>query len=230
MNMGPDTPRVKRTYDSSGRQANAEARRYRVVEVAARMFASHGFRATSLNAIAAEAGVSPESIYKTFGSKGALAKAVFDRAIAGDDDPRPVVERPEARAVFEASLLEEKIALFAAGLADRQRRSAQVQILIRDGRHVDDALSTLWEDINAEATRGMTMMVDHLGDVGLLAEHLKQPAIDVLCTYAAIDHYERLVLERRWSDQLYAAWLGQAVLASLASLASLADIRTGLSS
>jgi hypothetical protein len=33
-----------------------------------------------------------------------------------------------------------KIAMFAAGLAQRQARSAPVQILIRDGRHVDDSL------------------------------------------------------------------------------------------
>ena len=41
-------------------------------------------------AIAAHAGVSAESVYTGFGSKAALAKAVFDLVIAGDDEPVPV--------------------------------------------------------------------------------------------------------------------------------------------
>ena len=41
-----------------------------------------------------EAGVSPESIYQGFGSKAGLAKAVFDTALAGDDEPVPIAERP----------------------------------------------------------------------------------------------------------------------------------------
>ena len=92
---------VKRTYDASGRRARADARRRDVVQAARELFERDGFRLTTIAAVAAQAGVSPESIYKGFGSKAALAKAVFDVALAGDDDPVPVAERPALLAIRE---------------------------------------------------------------------------------------------------------------------------------
>src|SRR5690348_704711 len=82
--LEPDMTEVKRPYDASGRRARADARRQAVVRAARELFERDGFRLTTITAVAAHAGVSPESIYKGFGSKAALAKAVFDVAIAGD--------------------------------------------------------------------------------------------------------------------------------------------------
>ena len=80
---------VKRSYDASGRREQARARRLAVVLAARDLFEQDGFRPTTIAAIAAHAGVSAESIYKGFGTKAALAKAVFDLVIAGDGEPVP---------------------------------------------------------------------------------------------------------------------------------------------
>jgi AcrR family transcriptional regulator len=77
---------VKRPYDASGRRARADARRREVARAARELFERDGFRATTIAGVAAHAGVSAEMIYKVFGTKAALAKAVFDLVIAGDDD------------------------------------------------------------------------------------------------------------------------------------------------
>src|SRR5215472_6905488 len=55
-----------------------------------------------------------------------------------------------------------KIAMFAEGLAQRQARSARVQILIRDGRHVDGSLAPVWAKLTDEGLAGMTMLGRHL--------------------------------------------------------------------
>lgn len=104
------------------------------------LFERDGFRLTTINAVAERAGVAAISIYKGFGSKAALAKAVFDLVIAGDDEPVPIAERDEIQRVRDEPDVRRKITMFAGGLAQRQARSARVQILIRDGRHVDDSL------------------------------------------------------------------------------------------
>ena len=123
--------------------------------VAARdLFERDGFRSTTIAAIAAQAGVSAESIYKGFGSKAALAKAVFDLVIAGDDEPVPVAERPAMQAIREEPDVRRKIAMFVDGLVQRQARSARVQILIRDGRHVDESLAPIWAKLNEEGLIG----------------------------------------------------------------------------
>jgi AcrR family transcriptional regulator len=192
---------VKRQYDASGRRERARARRRRVVAAARELFERDGFRPTTIAAIAAHAGVSAESVYKGFGTKAVLAKAVFDLVIAGDDEPVPVAARESIQAVREEPDVRRKIALFADGLAERQARSARVQILIRDGRHVDDALVPIWAKLN---------------DEGQLREGLELDEVrDVLWTYLAIDTYERLVLSQGWSQDRYARWLGRAMTSAL---------------
>src|SRR4051795_235689 len=161
---------VKRPYDASGRRARAEARRREVVQAARELFERDGFRLTTITAVAARAGVSPESIYKGFGSKAALAKAVFDIVIAGDDEPVPVAERPAMQVMRDVPDVRRKIAMFVEGLAQRQARSAKVQILIRDGRHVDDSLAPVWAKLNDEGLVGMTMLGRHLLDTGQLRD------------------------------------------------------------
>ncbi len=160
--------------------------------------------------------MSPQTVYQGFGTKAALAKAVFDLVIAGDDEPVPVAERESVRAARAEPDVRRKIAIFLAGLAERHARSAAVQILIRDGRHVDEALAPVWEQMSQEGLIGMTMLGRHLLDTGGLREGLELDEVrDVLWNYLAIDHYERLVMTQGWELDRYTRWLTDAVTAAL---------------
>lgn len=207
---------VKRSYDASGRRERARARRMAVVLAARELFERDGFRATTIAAIAERAGVSAEGVYKGFGTKAALAKAVFDLVIAGDDEPIPVAERPAAQAVREEPDVRRKIAMFAEGLAQRQARSAGVQILIRDGRHVDDSLAPVWAGLTDQAIAGMTMLGRHLLEAGQLRDGIGLEEVrDVLWNYLSIDHYERLVRTQGWSLKRYTRWLAHAITSAI---------------
>ncbi|HTZ30725.1 MAG TPA: helix-turn-helix domain-containing protein [Streptosporangiaceae bacterium] len=207
---------VKRSYDASRRREQARARRLAVVLAARELFERDGFRLTTIAAVAARAGVSAESVYKGFGTKAALAKAVFDLVIAGDDEPVPVAERPAMQVVRDEPDVRRKIAMFTEGLAQRQARSAKVQILIRDGRHVDDSLAPVWAKLNDEGLAGMTMLGGHLLGTGQLRDGIGLAEVrDVLWNYLAIDHYERLVLAQGWPLQRYSQWLAHAVTSAI---------------
>jgi AcrR family transcriptional regulator len=207
---------VKRAYDASRRRAQARVRQRAVVSAAKDLFERDGFRQTTIAAVATRAGVSAESIYKGFGSKAALAKAVFDYVIAGDVEQVPVWQRPEAQAVRAEPDARRKIAMYVSGLALRVERSAKVQMLIRDGRHVDDSLDPVWQKLRDEGLTGMTMLGRHLLDTGQLRADIDLDEVrDVLWNYIAVDHYERLVLDRGWSVERYAAWLTHAITAAL---------------
>ena len=207
---------VKRAYDGSRRREQARARRLAVVQAARELFETGGFRQTTIAAIAKRAGVSSESIYKTFGTKAALAKAVFDLELAGDDEAVPIAERPAVQAIRDEPDVRRKITLFAEGLAQRQARSAAVQILIRDGRHVDDSLAPVWAALQREGLTGMTALGRHLLDTGQLREGLTIEQVrDVLWNYLAIDAYERLVLIQGWSQQRYSNWLAHTMVSAL---------------
>jgi len=208
--------KVKRSYDASGRREQARARRLAVVLAARDLFERDGFRLTTIAAVAAHAGVSAESVYKGFGSKAALAKAVFDLVIAGDDEPVPVAERPAAQAVRDEPDVRRKIAMFVEGLAQRQARSARVQILIRDGRHVDDSLAPVWAKLTDEGLAGMTMLGRHLLQTGQLRDGIDLDEVrDVLWNYLAIDHYERLVLTQGWPHERYSQWLAHSIISAI---------------
>ena len=208
--------KVKRSYDASGRREQARARRLAVVLAARELFERDGFRPTTVAAVAAHAGVSAESVYKGFGTKAALAKAVFDLVIAGDDEPVPVADRPEIQAMRDEPDARRKIAMYAGGLAQRQARSAKVQILIRDGRHVDDSLAPVWAKLYDEGMAGMTMLGRHLLDTGQLRDGIGLDEVrDLLWNYLAIDHYERLVLTQGWPLERYAQWLAHAMTSAI---------------
>jgi AcrR family transcriptional regulator len=214
--MGQVMAQVKRSYDASGRREQARARRRAVVVAAKALFERDGFRSTTIAAVAERAGVSAESIYKGFGTKAALAKAVFDLVIAGDDEPVPIWRRSEADAVRAAPDVRRKIMLYSRGLAARQQRSAKVQILIRDGGHTDQTLAALWRQLLAERLTGMTMLGRHLIESGQLREGIELDEVrDVLWTCTAVELYELLVVERAWPLDRYADWIGQAITAAL---------------
>jgi AcrR family transcriptional regulator len=208
--------KVKKKYDASGRREQARARRRGVVIAAKELFERDGFRPTTILAVADRAGVSPESIYKNFGTKAALAKAVFDFVIAGDDESVPVWQRAEADAVRAEPDVRRKITMYADGLATRQQRSAKVQILIRDGGHSDETLVPVWQQLLTERLNGMTMLAGHLVESGQLRDGIAPAEVrDVLWTYTAVEIYELLVLERGWSVDRYAEWLAHAMIAAI---------------
>ncbi|SFC41362.1 transcriptional regulator, TetR family [Nocardioides terrae] len=207
---------VKRSYDASGRREVARSRRHRVVRAARDLFERDGFRATTIASVAAAAEVSPETVYKAFGSKAVLAKAVFDLALAGDDEPVPIRERPGMLAIRAEHDVRGKIAMFVDGLVQRLERSAKVQIMVRDGRHVDEALVPVWDQLLAEGLTGMEMFGEQLLETGQLRDDLDRDEVrDLLWNYLAIDHYERLVLLRGWSLNHYRQWLSSAITNAL---------------
>jgi AcrR family transcriptional regulator len=207
---------VKRRYDATTRQRQARDRRSAVVAAARELFERDGFRATTIADIARGAGVSAEMVYKSFGSKASVAKAVFDVTLAGDDEPVAIAERPEADAIQHEPDVRRKIALFVHGLVQRIDRSAKVQILIRDGRHVDDSLIPVWEKLNEEGLTGMRRLGRHLLQTGGLRAGITLAEVrDVLWSFLAVDHYERFVLERGWSLSRYERWLTTVISASI---------------
>lgn len=207
---------VKRKYDVSHRREQAQLRRRAVVAAAKELFEQDGFRATSITTVARRAGVSPESIYKSFGTKAALAKAVFDFVIAGDDENVAVAQRPAVQAALAEPDVRRKIEIYIHGLARRQQRSAKVQILIRDGRHSDDALVDVWQKLLDERLAGMTMFGQHLLETGQLRAGIELDEVrDVLWTYTAVELYELLVLGRGWSLDHYADWTARALASAL---------------
>jgi len=204
----------RRAYNAAGRQKQAQASRARVLAVAREMLLTRGYYATTVPAVAKAAAVSPQNVYKAFGNKPALLKAVFDVAIAGDDEPIAMVQRPALSRVREEPDPREKLRLYGRFVAETAPRHAPIQLLVRAAAATDADAATLWDQLCAERLRGMTMFAR------ALAEHLRDDvtvddARDLLWAHNSPELYDLLVNAREWSPARFGDWLAQSLIDAL---------------
>lgn len=211
-----DAVNPRRAYDSSRRREQARASRRAMLGCAQRLFLERGFAATTMADVAAAAGVSTQNVYKVFGNKVALAKAVFDVAIAGDDEPVPMVQRPTLRKVIEATDPYDKLRLYGRHLTAVAPRHVPFQLVILDAAANDPEAARLWQQLQDERLRGMTMFAHDLADNGHLRRGVSTAeAAEVLWTYNSAELYRLLVIERRWTPQRYGRWVATALTHAL---------------
>jgi AcrR family transcriptional regulator len=194
-------------YDSSQRHQAARTTRARIMTVAKAAFIERGFGATTIRQIATDADVSQETIYKSFGGKAALLKAVYDVSLAGDDDPVPLAERPEAIAVRDATSPAEAARAYAE-LA--QLISSRIDPLLRvllGARDTDTALAEFARTTERERHIGSSFFVRHWATTGWLrADITIDHAIDTL--WALNSPQPRwLLVDHGWSAERYTRWL-----------------------
>jgi AcrR family transcriptional regulator len=207
--------RNKRSYDASRRRELAAQSRARVLDAARRHFTEHGYAATTIAAIAADADVSVQSITKNFGNKPGLVRALFDTALVGDDDATPLADRSWITAIHAEPDPRTKLRMFADTLAAILPRTAPVQLLIREAA-ADPGLDAVWQQIKFGRLMGMTDMAENLAAGGHLRSDITvEHARDLLWTYSAPEIYELLVMERGHSTEDYAAFIATGTVAAL---------------
>src|SRR3954453_199790 len=84
---------VRRPYHSTLRADQARATRRAVVSAARDLFVELGWSGTTIDAVAAHAGVSRKTVFTSVGGKAALLKLALDWALVGDDEPVPLSAR-----------------------------------------------------------------------------------------------------------------------------------------
>jgi AcrR family transcriptional regulator len=212
----PDPVKPRRAYDASRRQELARQRRRAVVDSAQRLFLERGFAATTMADVAAAADVSVQNVYKVFGNKVGLAKAVFDVAIAGDDAPIPMIERASLMKVRSEPDPRRKLVFYGEHLAAVAPRHVPLQLVILDAAANDPDAAAVWEQLQDERLRGMTMFATALHAEGHLRDGVSRvEARDVLWTYNSAELYRLLVIERGWSPKRYGRWIAAALIAAL---------------
>ncbi|HUQ63110.1 MAG TPA: helix-turn-helix domain-containing protein [Acidimicrobiales bacterium] len=206
----------RRRYDSTSRVEQASRSRRAVLEAARRLFLDRGYAATTVAAIAGEAGVSVETVYKAFGNKPGLVKAVFDVSVVGDDDPVPMLQRDLVRRIQAESDPRRKLAMYGAHLSESAPRSVPVQLLVRAAAASDVGAAGVWEQMLTERLTGMTQFAHELHEQGHLRGDVSvDDARDVLWTYNAAELYELLVMRRSWTPDRYGRWVADALVAAL---------------
>lgn len=203
---------VKRRYDSSGRQEQAHRKRAAVLDEAERQFLDRGYGATTVAAVAADADVSVETIYKAFGNKAGLVAAIHQRGLAGrgsvpaprrsddmqdrESDPRQIIRNWGTLTTEVAPLV------------------CPILLLIRSSAGSDPDMARLLVSTDDERLRRMRR------NARTLTPHLRpditpKEAADILWTYSSPDLYDLLVVRRRWRLVRYGRFVAEGMIAEL---------------
>jgi AcrR family transcriptional regulator len=212
------SPTVKRgrPYDSSRRQAQARQTRAAILETARAEFLERGYAATTVGEIAAAVGVSVETVYKAFGNKAGLLKAMFDVAIVGDDEPIPLEQREMVARIQAEPDGRKKLEIYGNAYAERAERAVPVQLLVRDAAASDPGARAVLDQLSQERLAGMTAFSGHLHESKVLRKGVRAAdALDVLWLFTAPEVYERLVIERGWTTRRFGRWTTQQLVAAL---------------
>jgi AcrR family transcriptional regulator len=208
----------RRRYDSSRRQAQAAQTRQDILAAAHRLFLERGYAGTTLAAIATAAGVVVETIYRAYGSKAELFKAVVRAAVAGGANHAqvPVEQRPAIAAVIAETDPHRQFELYAATQPGIHARAGPLLRVLIGAATADPELAEVWTQIEDERRNGLARFAQLLADRGALRPELPvEEARDLLWTLNSLAVHDLLVLRCGWSPERYRDWLGGALAREL---------------
>jgi AcrR family transcriptional regulator len=206
--------KTMRRYDSSGRRAQARRNREAILDVAERLLVEGGYAATTIAAIAREAGVSVETIYKGFGGKAGLVRALHQRGLAGRG-PVPAFQRSDAMREQERdpAVIMRNWSVLASEVASVL---VPLRLLMRSAAATDAEMAALVSESDEANLERMRHHARFLAKRGYLRRGVTvEEAADVLWTCTSVELYELLVLKRGWSLPRYAAFLADFMIATL---------------
>jgi AcrR family transcriptional regulator len=211
-----DAVKPKRRYHSPRRQEQAAATRQAILEAAQRLFEEHGYVATTMDAVAIEAGVALKTVYSAFATKSGLLRALWDLLLKGDADDAPVADRPWYREVLQEPDPERQLRLNARNACVVKRRIGPILRVIRSAAAVEPDADALWQLIQSDFYANQRVLVAAVHERGGLRPDLDvDRATDILWTLNHPDVWLLLVGERGWTAEQFEAWFADTSCAQL---------------
>jgi AcrR family transcriptional regulator len=206
VNTKDATRTATRRYVSPRRAAAAAETRTAVLDSARRLFEARGWAGTGMRDVARDAGVAVETVYANFKSKPELLRAAYEVAIAGDNLPIAVVDRPEFAAMGEGDLpaRARAAARFVRAIHDRTRG---LEAALREGAAGDEMLADFLAEGDARRRRDVetgTRLVSGR-DVG-------ETVRDGVWALLSMELFHLLVDRSGWTPDRYEDWLTDVVM------------------
>src|SRR6266545_2998687 len=206
----------RRSYHSPRRQQQAAATRQGILEAAQRLFEQRGYPATTMEQVAAEAGVALKTVYVAFATKSGLLRALWDLRLKGDQAEAAVAGRPWYREVVDEPDPERQLRRNARNARVVKQRIAGVLKVLRSAAPVDRDAEALWRLIQSDFYDNQRVIVASLHAKRALRPGLDVArATDVLWTLNHPDVWLLLVGERGWTPEQWERWFADTACAQL---------------
>lgn len=207
---------ARRSYHSTLRADQARATQRAVVNAARDLFVELGWSRTTIDCVAARAGVSRKTVFTAVGGKAALLKLALDWALVGDDEPVPMSGRQVIAELEQLTEPRELIARWAQFVAELEERTAPLADVLVVAADADPEAAEVHAASERNRLGGAEFIVARLKATdglrsGLTAKRAVAAAL-VLMDPAV---YRTLVSEHGWTRAEYADWIGRAAVAEL---------------
>jgi AcrR family transcriptional regulator len=207
-------PVKTRRYDSPRRREQAAATRLAILEAAERLFVRDGYAATTMAAIAREAGVALKTVYVVLETKGGLLRALWHLRLRGDQEDVPIGERAWYRRVLAEPDAERAMRLAAHQARLVKERAGAMLGVIRSAAAGDADARELWDRIESDFYANQRAVVQSLHERGALRVDVARGA-DIMWTLNHPDVWRLLVVERGWTPAAWERWFADTVCAQL---------------
>ena len=205
----------KRRYQSPRRREQAAATRLHILHAAQRLFELHGYPATTMAAIATEAGVALKTVYIAFQTKPGVIRALWDLLLRGPRDS-PVADQPWYREVLEEPDPQRRLRLNARNSRAVKTRIGALLQVIRGAAPTDADIAALWDLIQTDFYDNQRAIVEQLHHTQSLRPDLDVTrATDILWTLNHPNVWQLLVGARGWTPEQYEQWFGDTACAQL---------------
>lgn len=202
-------PVKTRRYHSPWREQQAADTRRAILAAARLLFERDGYTATTIAAIAAEAGVATKTVYLAFETKGGVLRALWNKALRGDEGEAPVAQRSWYREALEEPDPGRQLRLNARNSRAVKTRVGALFAVIRSAATADPDIAALWGRIESEFYENQRAIVTALHERNALRSTLDvTAATDVLWTLNHPDVWQLLVGARGWTPEQYEKWFG----------------------
>ncbi len=189
---------AKRTYQSTLRRAQAELTRTAVLDAAGRLFAERGYAAATMQSIADAAGVAVETVYAQ-GTKSSILAACVDRALVGDDEPVPFLDRDEVATPLASGDQVTMVRGWARAIAALASRSCRILAAFEQGAASDPAVAELWSEYEGRRRQDYERVVTMVAEAGPLPDGRDiATTVDVLWALISPDTAIALLLRCGW--------------------------------
>lgn len=209
--MGVKTPR---RYDSGRRREQAEQTREAILDAAWRRFLADGYTGATVAAIAREAGVSVETIYKAYGGKPGLIRELWQRGLDGRG-PIPAPARSDEMSATQTDPAE-IIRRWGVLSMEVAPQGVPILLLVRAAAATDAAMAELLAEADRQRWDRMRHNAARLAAAGGIREGVSlDEAADVMWTVTSIEMYDLLVRQRQWPIDRYGRFVSETIAAAL---------------
>ena len=150
------------------RRDRARATRRRIALAALAAFSANGYAATTMDAVARDAGVAVQTVYFTFHTKAELLVAAIELAGGAPDDPAIVMERAWIGAVMAAPDGPKRLSLIVEHGNEIYARVGPLLPAVSAAASVDPEVESAWHGLEARRRDGMSRIVAIFAERGEL--------------------------------------------------------------